>query len=312
MDQVLEVKRLSPNYPVALFAWSPDSRALAMGHESKIDFWNVSDGREIGSISAGSGIKHVAFSPNGSMLAVSRGLVTLYDVASGSEIRTFKGEEIQKVIQIGKEGATSPYTYTVKGDIVHIAFSPNGTRLAGGMKDSNVILWDVSGGEKSRVFSDPDSSPSDIDTYPAFSPDGKRLALGGYPNVTVWDVETGSLLSSHVLVTYSYAVFGFLSGGKTLAAQDRLLDITTGELKRWNSFGQCPSISPDGSVLAFDNFAPPDFSVENPGLKIVSQQVKQRERKLGPRKPSCPIAFSPDGRLLASGSGPVSLWGVRP
>lgn len=311
MDQVLEVKRLSPNYPVALFAWSPDSRVLAMGHESKIDFWNVSDGREIGSISAGSGIKDVAFSPNGTMLAVSRGLVTLYDVASGSEIRTFKGEEIQKVIQIGKEGATSPYTYTVKGDIAHIAFSPDGTRLAGGMKRGIVILWDVSSGEKLRVFSQPQAL-SDNFTYPAFSPDGKILALGvdDYPGVTFWNAETASLLSSLPLGFYRFGPFGFLSDGKTIANDLGLSDITTGELNRWNDNGYCMSVSPDGSVLAFNNYAPPDFSVENPGLKIVSQQVKGRERKLGPRTRSCPTAFSPDGRLLASGPGPVSLWGV--
>jgi WD40 repeat protein len=312
MTRVVEVKRLPQTDPVDLFAWSPDSRVLAMGHQGVIDYWDVSEGRNIGSLSVGSGMKRIIFSPDGRMIAVSRGSVTLYDMASGSEIRTFKGQEIQKVIQVGKVGATSPYTYTVKGDIDRIAISPDGTRLAGGMEYSAVTLWNISNGEKLRVFSDPESSGTKIDTYPAFSADGKMLAVGGYPNVTVWDAETGSLLSSHFLPTYFQTVFGFLSDGKTLATDSGLLDITTGAFAGWNSRGNCPSVSPDGSVVAFDNPAPRmDFSVANPGLKIVSQQVKQRERNLGPRTPSCPTAFSPDGRLLASGPGPVSLWGVQ-
>ena len=256
----------------------------------------------------GSGVKSIAFSPNGAMLAVSRGLVTLYDVASGSEIRTFKGEEIQKVQRYGN----TDYPYTLKGDVAHIAFSPDGTRLAGGMMDNLVIVWDVSSG-KSRILPDPASSERETKyAYPAFSPDGKMLAMGGYPNVIVWDVETGSLLSTRHGAFYFYTVFGFLSDGKALAIDSGLVDLTTGAFAEWNSHGACMSVSPDGSVLAFDNFAPPDFSVENPGLKIASQQVKQRERKLGLRKPSCPITFSPDGRLLASGPGPVSLWGLPP
>jgi WD40 repeat protein len=313
MTRVVEVKQLPQTDPVDLFAWSPDSRVLAMGHQGVIDYWDVSEGRNIGSLSVGYIMESIVFSPDGRMIAVSGGPVTLYDVASGSEVRTFKGEEIQKEIQIGKEGATSPYTYTVKGDIAQIAFSPDGTRLAGGMMDGYVILWDVSSGEKLRVFSHPQATPSDIFTYPAFSPDGKILALGVYddPGVTFWNAETASLLSSLPLGLHHFGPFGFLSDGKTIANDLGLSDITTGELNRWNGNGYCMSVSPDGSVVAFDNPAPRmDFSVANPGLKIVSQQVKQRERNLGPRTPSCPTAFSPDGRLLASGSGPVSLWGV--
>jgi WD40 repeat protein len=285
MTQVVEIKRLPQTDSVDVFAWSPDSRVLAMGHQGVIDYWDVSEGRKTGSLSVGSGVKSIAFSPNGTMLAVSRGLVKLYDVASGSEIQTFDG------------------------NVLKIAFSPDGTRLAGGMYGGKAILWDTSSGKELRVFSDPDRAEQDQDTHPAFSPDGKILALGYAPRVTIWDVETGLLLSS--LPVKTYEVFEFLSDGKSLATDYGLWDIG-GRQVEWDLSGACKSISPDGSVSAFYNSPLPDFSTDRPRLTIVSLRVKQPERKLGPSHWSCPVAFSPDGRLLASGSNPVSLWGVPP
>ena len=135
------------------------------------------------------------------------------------------------------------------------------------------------------------------------------LALGYAPRVTIWDVETGLLLST--LPVRTYEVFEFLSDGKSLATDYGLWDVG-GRQAEWYLSGYCKSISPDGSVSAFYNLPLPDFSVERTRLTIVSLRVRQPERKLGPSVNSCAIAFSPDGRLLATGSNQVSLWGVPP
>jgi WD40 repeat protein len=181
------------------------------------------------------------------------------------------------------------------------------------MNGVKAILWDTSNGIESRVFSDPLSRCQDASgTRPAFSPDSKILALGCSPSVTLWDMETGSLLSS--LWADTYRVIRFMADGKTVAIDSGLLDITTGELHKWGGeYKQsvaCRSISPDGSVEVFSYMPLPDFSFDQPQLTMRDLQGKHPVRELGPR--ACPISFSPDGRLLASGSGPVSLWGVAP
>lgn len=287
MSQVVEVRRLDQN-SLGLFAWSPDSRVLAIGYERTIDLWNVDKGYKINSMSVEYFNRDMAFSPDGTKLAVGRGSVTLYDVASGREIQTFNG------------------------NVGNIAFSPDGAWLAGGMRGGKAIIWDASNGKELSVFSDPLARPGvSNDTRPAFSPDGKMLALGSPPRVTIWDMETGSLLSS--LWADTYRVIRFMADGKMIATDNGILDIITGEPQaRWKFIGVCGSISPDGSVLAFYNLPPPDFSRTESGPMIKSLRAAQPDRQLGPSVPSCPIVFSPDGRLLVFGSSPVSLWGVAP
>lgn len=116
----------------------------------------------------------------------------------------------------------------------------------------------------------------------AWSPDSRVLAMGHGSTADLWDIYEERKTGSPFV------------------------------WREWESHDSCNSISPDGSVSAFYNLPLPDFSTDQPRLTLVSLRDKQPERKLGPSGNSCPIAFSPDGRLLASGPGPVSLWGVAP
>jgi WD40 repeat protein len=313
LNQVVEVKRLSTNNSTGFFVWSPDSRMLAMGYARGVDYWNISEGRRVGSIVLESSPQGIAFSLDGKILAVSRGVdyvlardnkgwtpvgndeLAIYDVASGSRIRTFSRK------------------------VGNLAISPDGTRLAAGMQGGKAILLDISSGQELRMFTAPRVVGRDQKTLPAFSPDGKILALGYVSSVltveaqsvTVWNVETGTLVSSHSANVGGE--FGFMSNGKQILTNLGILDITTGNLQSWvyRIGGLCSAIAPDGSVGAFVKMPLPDFSVDQPPLTLHSLQVDKPARELG-RASVCPISFSPDGRLLASGSGQVRLWGVSP
>jgi RNA polymerase sigma factor (sigma-70 family) len=64
----------------------------------------------------------IAFSPDGSRLAVGGAVVTVYDTATGRELKVFDGHT---------------------AGVTVLAFSPDGTRLVSGSGDGTAVIWDV-------------------------------------------------------------------------------------------------------------------------------------------------------------------------
>jgi WD40 repeat protein len=106
-----------------------------------------------------------AFSPDGSLLAVSDGsTIGLWDTASGRELRHFGGARVNART---------------------VAFSPNGRLLAAGKHDGSIRLWSPDNG---AVLGDVPGHGQAV-TALAFSPDGKLLASGSEDTtVLLWDV----------------------------------------------------------------------------------------------------------------------------
>lgn len=181
--------------------------------------WDLKSLQEIHVLKRGSPLPgSVAFSPDGSVLALGlfEQQITLWDVASGKPVSTFKRQEENRtkrmefspdgtVLAVGVIDGTvrlldvaggnivKTLKYTGETDIHGVAFSPDGTYLATGGRVLAVVLWDVKSGEVVRTFRLTDNAIS-MD----FSPDGTILATaGGYEHeVRLWDVESGNLLQS--------------------------------------------------------------------------------------------------------------------
>jgi len=181
--------------------------------------WDLDSMQEIHVLERGSRFPgHVAFSPDGSLLALGlfERQIALWDVTSGQPIFTFdkQQENRTKRMEFSPDGAllavgvidgtvrlldvasgknVDILQYRGETDIHDLAFSPDGKYLASGGRVPAVILWDVASGEVVRTFRLTDNSIS-MD----FSPDGTILAsAGGYEHeVLLWDIESGDLLRS--------------------------------------------------------------------------------------------------------------------
>jgi WD40 repeat protein/serine/threonine protein kinase len=200
-----------------------------------------------------------------------------------------------------------------------VCFSPDGTRLASGLLDGAVLLWDARTGRQLLELKGNDVTASSV----ALSPDGRSLASGSFDGtVRIWDARTGQQLlelKGHSAVVWSVA---FSPDGSQLASGSsdktvRLWDAHTGQQLLALSKDALPvrsvAFSPDGSRLASGSI---DKTVRLWDVRSGQQLLTLNSpvRAIGiAGNPLVALSFSPDGGRLASGSwdGTVLLWDAR-
>jgi RNA polymerase sigma factor (sigma-70 family) len=125
-----------PRWPVTSLALSADGRTLLSGSaDSAARLWDLVSGREIRVLDGHRrGVSVVAFSPDG-RLAASAGHATgyYYEAEDPRRILLWDVATGQRLVQF--EGHVS--------DVTSLAFSPDGTRLVSGHRDSTALVWDL-------------------------------------------------------------------------------------------------------------------------------------------------------------------------
>jgi WD40 repeat protein len=300
--------------PVAAVAFSSDGKTLASGaqQDAVIRFWGVATGMEIcqhGGHRRWLGT--VLFSPDGRiLLTAGRGENTPVAPPPGSrrketmrywDART--GEELRRTVL-----EVEPYWVQ--------AFSPDRRLLAFGGPDGTIRVCSVAEGKEVCQLQ---ARPNDVNAL-AFSPDGRTLNSGGEDGtIECWDVTTGRKIrqtEGHpggvdgLTVSPDGQVIASASGREGTI---RLWQAGTGkELRRLPGRADVMAFSPDSHALAsIACSAGAEESFSEITLWDVANGKPLRQFRLA-RGPVFALAFSPDGKSLATGGldSAVHLWEV--
>lgn len=198
-------------------------------------------------------------------------------------------------------------------------FSPDGKSLVTGTNTSGGIrIYDAVKHEEVGLL---DGEAKTRFACATFSPDGKLLVSSGGSRIFVWDFAVRKLLTQFVAHAKEVRSLAFTPDGKTLVSGGVDMSVKFWNVGTWEQRQGalsadepvfCVTFSPDGKTLAIaqgeDREArAPRVSLYNYDANSVKERVKLAAAQRGP---AWMLAFSTDGKVLASSSYDpvVKLW----
>lgn len=185
-------------------------RLVSGSYDGRLIWWDRKTRKQIRKVHAHKlWIRRVIASPDGKRVAsVADDMICrLWDAETGEKIREFTGHN-----------ALTPHNYPSM--LYAVAFSPDGKHLATGDKVGHIAVWETATGKKLKTLEtptmytwDPKKRRHSIGGIRSlcFSPDGKRLAVGGMGQVGNIDHLQGEARTE---------IFDWKSGKRLLEIKD--------------------------------------------------------------------------------------------
>jgi WD40 repeat protein len=336
-------------YPTCV-TFSPDSKSLLTGSiDNSVRVWDVATGKEDPRFTGhAAGILAIVFSPDGKTLYSSGqdGKIRVWDTVKGVELAVLRSHvDWVKALSVtpdgkvlassGNEGIIRLWdtetrkeikTLTDGGRVEALAFSPDGKTLASGSQfmyraefrntiSGTARSWDWQAGKDLRIFHEAPDGESI-----AFSQDGKQLAAGSGFRLYVWDYETGKVrVDGKDVHGDRMRVGGFLADGTvvTVGAVESSTLQPPPAVRVWDLDGKKQHEIPFKKRMG----VPFAIAVSSDGKRFASahgaaievrDSATRREVATFAGHPysTSVLAFSPDGKILASGGadGAIILW----
>jgi WD40 repeat protein/beta-lactamase regulating signal transducer with metallopeptidase domain len=279
---------------VYALAVSPDGQTLASsGYDKTIRLWDVATGKPKTSLTGHKGaIRALVFSPDGKTLASGAGdhTIKLWNLDTLQCSMTLTGHE---------------------GTVRTLSWSPDGRTLVSGSEDATARLWNAATGAPGTILKGHNDKVSAV----GFSPRGRYILTAGMDStLRLWDAETGAsmqrLNTNDELTCFAWSPDGraVVTGG--YERQLKQWEVGTGPMRLLTGHKgpvNYALFSPDGRyILSCGHWPQGDKTLrlwDSASGKEIRQFMGHTDQLGG-------IAFSPDGKRIASGSldKTIRLW----